>query len=61
MWQRCPICNGSGIDDRDTTSSVQPQCSVCNGMKIISETTGLPLIMQVAIPLKDENDELENK
>jgi len=42
-YQKCPICNGTGIDPTPgTTSSTQPRCLVCNGTRIISEVTGLP-------------------
>ena len=39
MWQKCPICNGTGIDPGIYSLN---KCSVCQGMKIISEVTGLP-------------------
>lgn len=42
MWQRCPICNGSGVEQNYITSSMYVQCSVCKGKKIISEINGLP-------------------
>lgn len=43
MWQKCPICNGKGVVTANGyTSSVFEQCGVCNGMKIISDVTGLP-------------------
>jgi len=42
MWQKCPICNGSGKIHDTLSSSSSGICSVCNGTKIISELTGLP-------------------
>lgn len=39
MWQKCPICNGTGIDPGIYSLN---KCSVCQGMKIISEVNGLP-------------------
>lgn len=48
MWQKCPICNGSGIAQLENgytqynDYTVTPKCNVCNGMKIISEVNGLP-------------------
>lgn len=39
MYQKCPVCNGTGYDSQ---SSVAIKCSVCNGEKIISELTGKP-------------------
>lgn len=47
MWQKCPICAGSGVEhyDQDYTSTAikfPTTCSVCKGKKIISEITGLP-------------------
>lgn len=37
MWQKCPICNGTGQDP-----NIMLTCMVCGGNKIISEITGLP-------------------
>lgn len=34
-WQKCPICNGSGLEEENN-------CSVCLGRKIISVASGLP-------------------
>lgn len=42
MWQKCPICNGSGRTHNTLTSSSFDICSTCNGTKIISELNGLP-------------------
>ena len=43
MWQKCPVCNGTGKSaDFVTTSSTIPVCDVCNGKKIISQVNGLP-------------------
>lgn len=39
MWQKCPICNGVGIDPSLHSSSI---CPTCQGMRIISEISGLP-------------------
>ena len=38
MWQKCPICNGTGKD----LQYLDKDCTVCNGFKIINELTGLP-------------------
>lgn len=43
MWQRCPICDGTGTKIVSMVSSNSlPLCDVCNGMKIISTVNGLP-------------------
>lgn len=43
MWQKCPICNGTGrIPNTNYSSSVDSQCDVCHGKKIISQSNGLP-------------------
>lgn len=42
MWQKCPVCNGSGKTYNTTLSSTYSICTTCNGTKIISEITGLP-------------------
>ena len=44
MWQKCPICEGSGKQNNpyQTTAISELPCSVCGGMKIIGEVTGKP-------------------
>lgn len=42
MWQKCPICNGTGRTHNTISSSSFDICSTCNGTKIISELNGLP-------------------
>lgn len=43
MYQKCPICNGSGqVPPHPGSSATSEQCDVCQGKKIISELTGLP-------------------
>ena len=42
MWQKCPICNGSGKTYNTLSSSSFDVCSTCRGTKIISELNGLP-------------------
>jgi RecJ-like exonuclease len=40
MWQKCPLCNGSGV--YGAACSIMPSCPTCRGQRIISEITGLP-------------------
>lgn len=42
MWQKCPICNGTGLEYEPVMTTIGKICSICNGTKIISELTGLP-------------------
>lgn len=42
MWQKCPICNGTGIIISDLTQTPSKKCGTCNGKKIISSLTGKP-------------------
>lgn len=42
MWQKCPICNGTGTSPLPGTYSSMPQCPTCLGARIISEISGLP-------------------
>lgn len=42
MWQKCPICNGTGISPLAGVYSSIPQCPTCLGARIISEISGLP-------------------
>jgi hypothetical protein len=39
MFQKCPICEGTGLD---TIIKPAIMCSVCKGEKIISSLTGFP-------------------
>lgn len=43
MWQKCPLCNGTGQDEswliHDGTKS---ECPTCNGKRIINTLTGNP-------------------
>lgn len=52
MWQKCPICNGTGETHNALSSSCFNNCKTCNGHGIISELTGLPPITPKQ---KDEN------
>jgi hypothetical protein len=42
MWQKCPICNGTGVIPGPLSNSLFITCVTCNGKRIISELTGLP-------------------
>ena len=42
MWQKCPICNGTGNSYNNMTMNTSSTCKTCNGRGIISEITGLP-------------------
>jgi DnaJ-class molecular chaperone len=46
MYQKCPICNGTGI--AMTIQSSNSVCPTCQGKRIISQITGLP-------PFSDSN------
>ena len=39
MWQKCPICNGTGVVTKDYSKN---NCRICNSKGIISQITGLP-------------------
>ena len=39
MWQKCPICNGTGVIIKNYSEN---NCKTCDGKGIISELTGLP-------------------
>jgi len=43
MWQKCPICNGSGQVETDGMSTnPYTLCPTCKGWRIISTITGRP-------------------
>jgi DnaJ-class molecular chaperone len=45
IWQKCPICEGSGLVPSLgwTTILINPnKCPTCKGARIISVLTGLP-------------------
>jgi DnaJ-class molecular chaperone len=47
MWEKCPICNGSGEEEKtfsrgNLVTQATVVCTTCNGKKIISSRTGLP-------------------
>ena len=42
MWQKCPICNGTGVSPMSGTYTSIPTCPTCQGARIISEINGLP-------------------
>jgi hypothetical protein len=42
MWQKCPICNGTGVTHTTLSTSGFETCSNCYGTKIISKLDDLP-------------------
>lgn len=44
MYQKCPICNGSGNTYSNYSLNTSTSCKTCNGKGIISQLTGLPPI-----------------
>lgn len=42
MWQKCPICEGSGVMFVPTSSGGEMSCTTCNGHKIIDTVLGFP-------------------
>lgn len=45
-WQKCPICNGTGIYPGPGTFNTIPACPTCKGSRIINDITGLPPVSQ---------------
>ena len=41
MWQKCPICNGTGSIYYPLSDRTSAVCTTCNGHKI-NDITGLP-------------------
>lgn len=43
VWQKCPICVGSGtVPAGISITAVYDTCPTCRGLRIISNITGLP-------------------
>ena len=42
MWQKCPICLGTGIDNSIIIFNKEIKCSTCDGKKVINTITGNP-------------------
>ena len=42
MWQKCPICLGTGIDKSNVTFNKKNKCPTCDGKKVINTITGNP-------------------
>jgi len=43
MYQKCPLCEGSGLNPLPGTySTAAPICPTCNGHRIINADNGLP-------------------
>jgi len=42
MWQKCPICNGTGQASTLVNGIYNSICPTCSGSRIISQITGLP-------------------
>ncbi len=40
MWQKCPICLGTGIDKSNVTFNKKNKCPTCDGKKVINIITG---------------------
>ena len=45
MWEKYPICNGTGLDSNPIVfNNKPPKCPTCKGKRIISSLTGKPPI-----------------
>lgn len=55
MWQRCPICEGSGRSLQAVLSNNSgASCTTCAGTKIISTLSGLPPKVEKTVDMKKE-------
>jgi len=60
-WQKCPICEGDGIDPYVTVSfniptSLSDPCPKCKGFRVISELTGEPPEHNIGLANNNIND-----
>jgi len=61
MYQKCPICNGSGNTYSNYSLNTSASCKTCRGTGIIGEITGLPPISQSkGCDFRDEGDFRDN-
>jgi DnaJ-class molecular chaperone len=61
MWQKCPICNGSGNTYSNYSLNTSASCRTCNGTGMINEITGLPPIKSnKGYDFRDEGDFRDN-
>ncbi len=42
MWQKCPVCLGTGVDNNIIIFNKEIKCTACDGKKIINTITGSP-------------------
>ena len=42
MWQKCPVCLGTGIDNSIIIFNKKIKCTTCDGKKVINTITGNP-------------------
>jgi RecJ-like exonuclease len=58
MWQKCPICDGTGKNyGYSSLLSYNPNCPTCNGQRIISELTGKPPAYEVKMGVTTVNSD----
>lgn len=53
-FQKCPVCDGSGVTYYPLSSTSSAVCETCNGSRIISEVTGLPPSTSNQVQVIDE-------
>ncbi len=61
MWQKCPICNGTGNSNSLVGEIVSSICRVCKGKGIINEITGLPPASQNSGDFRDNCEQFGDK
>lgn len=64
MWQKCPVCEGTGVSPIGGTYSNIPSCPTCMGARIISQINGLPPssgVKQIKSNLPPTNNETKSK
>ena len=53
MYQKCPICNGSGTKFIPNMPATVIDCKTCNGTGLINKLTGQPAMKQYPIVLSN--------